>query len=286
MPFSCHPVLALAACLLATALGTEPIELSILSYNTHGLAAWIARDDPEARFPEISRLLNGYDVALIQEDWEYHELLTEHAVHRVVERGNDGERLLGVLPLFNGSGLTSLVRLEPDAVTQVTREPYGTCSGWLGGANDCLATKGFLLVRLRLAEGIEVDVVQTHLDAGRGDGDRAARARQLALLAQRLTELSDGRPLVVAGDLNLHHDVSADRELLERFMSALGLADSGAKPADAARWRRVDYVLYRSGGDVALELIEAGEALEFAHEGKPLSDHPALFARLRLRPTR
>ena len=100
------------------------------------------------------------------------------------------------------------------------------------------------------------------------------------------TELSDGRSLVVAGDLNLHHDVSADRELLERFMSALGLADSGARPADAARWRRVDYVLYRSGGDVALELIEAGEALEFAHEGKPLSDHPALFARLRLRPTR
>ena len=85
--------------------------------------------------PEISRLLNGYDVALVQEDWEYHELLTEHAVHRVVERGNDGERLLGVLPLFNGSGLTSLVRLEPDAVTQVTREAYGTCSGWLGGSN-------------------------------------------------------------------------------------------------------------------------------------------------------
>jgi len=278
--------LSLVFLLLAATVRAEPIELSILSYNTHGLASWIAGDDPEARFPEISRLLNRYDVALIQEDWAYHELLTEHAVHQVVERGNGAELLMGMIPLFSGSGLTSLVKLAPGAVTKVTREAYGACSGWLGGANDCLASKGFLLLRLRLAGGVEVDVVQTHLDAGQGDEDRAARARQLELLAERLSELSAGRALVVAGDFNLRHDVPGDRELLERFASALGLADSGAKPADAARWRRLDYLLYRSGDEVALTVSDAGEALEFAHEGRPLSDHPALFARLRLGPAR
>ena len=286
MPVLVHSLLAaLAVCLLAPPARAEPVELAVLSYNTHGLAAWVAGDDPEARFPEISRRLNGYDVALIQEDWEYHELLRKHAVHRVIERGNSAQLLMGVIPLKNGSGLTSLVRLEPDAVTRVVREPYDICSGWLSGANDCLATKGFLLVRLRLAPGVEVDVVQTHMDAGRGADDRRARQLQLARLSERLGEISAGRALVVAGDFNLNHAEPEDRELLEWFMPELGLADSGARPQGPA-WKRIDYILYRSGEDVALELAEAGEALEFVHDGQPLSDHPALFARLRLRSVR
>ena len=286
MPVLVHSLLAaLAVCLLARPARAEPVELAVLSYNAHGLAAWVAGDDPEARFPEISRRLNGYDVALIQEDWEYHELLREHAAHRVVERGNGAPPLMGVIPLLNGSGLTSLVRLEPDAVTRVVREPYQVCSGWLSGGNDCLASKGFLLVRLRLAPGLEVDVVQTHLDAGRGADDRRARQLQLARLADRLGEISAGRALVVAGDFNLNHAVPEDRKLLEGFMPALGLADSGARPQGSA-WKRIDYILYRSGEHVALELAESGEALEFVHDGKPLSDHPALFARLRLRSVR
>ncbi|MEN8183628.1 MAG: hypothetical protein ABFS46_13955, partial [Myxococcota bacterium] len=45
-----------------------PGELRIVTYNTHGLPAWIARDDPVWRFPRIGRLLSAYDVALVQED--------------------------------------------------------------------------------------------------------------------------------------------------------------------------------------------------------------------------
>jgi hypothetical protein len=38
---------------------------------------------------------------------------------------------------------------------------------------------------------------------------------------------------------------------------------------------------------VRLELLEAGEALEFVRNGAPLSDHPAVYARFRLeRPER
>ncbi len=63
-----------------------PAEVSVLSYNTHGLPAWIALDRPGARLPVIGRLANRYDVALLQEDFAYHDRLLLGATHPVVER--------------------------------------------------------------------------------------------------------------------------------------------------------------------------------------------------------
>ncbi|HET6304487.1 MAG TPA: endonuclease/exonuclease/phosphatase family protein, partial [Myxococcota bacterium] len=97
-----------------------------------------------------------------------------------------------------------------------------------------------------------------------------------------LRRASASVPLVVGGDLNLHHDDPGDRALLAGFVAALGLADSQARPAPGSGWGRIDYLLVRSGTDVALEVLEAGMAAEFVHDGAPLSDHPALWARLRV----
>ncbi len=262
----------------------EPIGLSVLSYNTHGLAGWIVDDEPAIRFPQISRLLNGYDVALIQEDWSWHEELVAAAEHPVIEMGN-GSRfwIADFIPIFGGSGLTSFVRAAREDVLEVTREAYGSCSGWLGGANDCLGSKGFLRVRLRLAPGAELDVYQTHLDAGDAAGDEAARGEQLAQLRRRIAQLSGDGALILAGDFNLHSERPAQRAILDEFVASLGLLDSGAAPVDPAQWERLDYIFYRSGGGVRLEVVSAGQALEFQHQGRPLSDHPALFSRFRLR---
>ena len=73
--------LALAACFAAESVHADPssvpgaVELRIVTYNTHGLPAWIAGDDPERRFPLIGRLLDAYDLAVVQEDFYHHELL-------------------------------------------------------------------------------------------------------------------------------------------------------------------------------------------------------------------
>ena len=42
-------------------------------------------------------------------------------------------------------------------------------------------------------------------------------------------------------------------------------------------------MFYRPGEGADLELVEAGEALEFRDGGTPLSDHPALYGRFRIR---
>lgn len=246
------------------------VELRIVTYNTHGLPAWIAGDDPERRFPLIGRLLDAYDLAVVQEDFYFHELLLGAITLPLRARGNER------------SGLTTLARLPAADLVETEAEPYGTCSGWVLGANDCLADKGFLRTRVALPNGARVDFVNTHLDAGGADADREARRAQLAILAERLRRASAGVPLVVGGDLNLHHDHPSDRTLLDEFVAGLGLADSGARPPPDSGWGRIDYLLYRSSPDVALEVLEAGMAAEFVHEGAPLSDHPALWARLRV----
>jgi endonuclease/exonuclease/phosphatase family metal-dependent hydrolase len=255
------------------------VVVAVLTYNVHGLNRLVVDDDPEARMPAISSRLNAYDVALVQESWDYWDALASQATHPVRERGN------GPNPgTFFLTGLASFAR---PAFRAVSRGSLGACAGWLGGANDCLADKGYLRLRLVLANGVAVDFWNLHLDAGDSDDDRAARAAQLESLAAHMAELSGAGPVVVAGDFNLSADEPKDQALLERFRDALQLRDSGARSAGDGRFahKHIDYILYRAGAGAELEPVDAGEAREFSDREKTLSDHPALFARMRVTPT-
>ena len=243
--------------------------VAVLSYNVHGLPSFFVDDDPAARMPEISTRLNAYDVALLQEDWSWSAELDAAASHPLKLR----------TPFR--SGLASFARAKRLAQSS---ESLGACSGWLGGANDCFADKGFLRLRLELADGAAIDFWNLHLDAGGDDADREARAAQLARLAERMRALSADGPLVVAGDFNLEETNAADHALFASFVAGLALSDSGARSAADGRFARkhIDFILFRNGGGVALEPVEVGEAREFALGPTPLSDHPALYARFRV----
>lgn len=254
------------------------IVLTVLSYNVHGLDAWLVDDDPVARMPQISERLDKYDVALIQESWSYFDLLAERTTQPVRERGNGPDPAA----LFQ----TGLVSFARPPLLAVSRGSLGACSGWLTGANDCLADKGYQRLRLRLENGLALDFWNVHLDAGEGDDDRAARAAQLDNLVKRVRELSGKNALVIAGDLNLPDETAEDHMLLERFSQALELVDSGARSAPDGRFaqKHIDYILYRDGPGVWLEPLEVGEAREFSDGPAPLSDHPALFMKLQVTP--
>ncbi len=269
--------------IIALLLAASPAagdEFTVLSYNTHGLSAWVAGDDPATRFPIIGDKSNAYDVALLQEDFAHHAALRRGARQPIVERGNPS-RFGRWCPVCSGSGLTILSRWGRENLVLVVSRAYGQCAGWIGGANDCLATKGFQRMRIRLPGGAELDFVNTHLDAGRGAEDREARRRQLDLLRRSIEAEVAGGPLILGGDLNLDAANPEDVALRDAFTSALGLADSGAR--GRSRWPTLDYIFYRSGGGLELEVVEAGEDASFVHEDAPLSDHPAIFARFRTR---
>ena len=248
----------------------------MLSYNTHGLSAWIAGDDPETRFPIIGEKSNAYDLALLQEDFAHHAALLQEAEQPIVARGNPS-RFGRWCPVCHGSGLTILSRLERQSLVEVVSRAYRECAGWIGGANDCFATKGFQRMRIRLEGGAQLDLVNTHLDAGRSQEDREARRGQLGLLRSSIEAEVGGGALILGGDLNLDAADPEDAALLGAFTRALGLESSGAR--GRSRWQTLDYIFYRSGGGLDLEVVEAGEDESFVHQGAPLSDHPAIFAR-------
>jgi endonuclease/exonuclease/phosphatase family metal-dependent hydrolase len=287
IPSSLAPV-ALALALDAPAAGErQAVDFSVLSYNTHGLPSWAAGDAPEERFPRIGALVRAYDVVLLQEDFAHHVRLLRGAGDRVAWRGNQSRFRGSPLCLLfcEGSGLTLLSGLQRDWLLGVASRAYRSCAGWLGGANDCLATKGYQHARLLLGGEFEVHVVNTHLDAGRDPDDRAARREQLAELRRHLERQAAGAALLLGGDLNLDAADPADAALRDEFVAGLGLLDTGAAAGRGSAWERLDYLFHRDGTGVMLEVLEAGEAREFVDErARPLSDHPALYARMRTRP--
>lgn len=277
----------LALALLAPSLAAVAEDLSVVSYNVHGLPAWIAFDDPDARIPEIGRLLAGYDVAMVQEEWSYADLLSASAgfSSRIPGSGPRSPWLARLRSFCGdcGSGLALFSRLPRESVLASAAEPFDLCNDWLLSGSDCFATKGWIFVRLRLASGTEVDLVNTHLEAGDGAADLRVREQQLAVLERFLRARSDGRALILGGDLNLAYDDPVERALVERFSRALDLRDTGARTPDTSRFpKRLDYILYRPTAAVPLVPTAAGEDLAFDRAGKPLSDHPAVFARFRV----
>jgi endonuclease/exonuclease/phosphatase family metal-dependent hydrolase len=273
-----------------------PSAFTLLSYNVHGLFPLAAKDDPRDRMPTIGWLANKYDVILFQEDFEYHDTLGEQLEDSVGVRGNgmgwDPRRVLArlvlspaviLVPHFSapyGDGVSTWAE-RPIVLRAVTREPYSRCNGWFGENGDCWARKGFLHVRLRLPSGAEVDVYNTHLEAGPSESSVATRRSQLEELAAGIERLSPDRAVVVAGDFNVSFVRLGDRAMMRAFRERLGLDDSGAGP-ELPFWRERDYVLYRSGARARLSVEEAGEATEFAGRQRALSDHAALRVRFRV----
>ena len=269
--------LAMLIALISANRTSAAEDFSLLVYNTHGLPSWIAGDDPETRFPIIGGHADRYDLTLLQEDFNHHEKLLEGTAASVVVRGSESR--MPWCAFCSGDGLTTISRLPEDWQLTIEKYPFDTCSGWLSGANDCMATKGFQLLHLTTPQGGRLFVVNTHMDAGDGDGDRKARAAQLETIRTIVEKEVGNHALLVAGDLNLDASNPLDQALLNSFMESLGLVESGAHPTAPTDWEILDYILLRSGPEVHITVNEAGEDRALIHNGAPLSDHPALFAR-------
>jgi endonuclease/exonuclease/phosphatase family metal-dependent hydrolase len=291
-------VLLLGASLASAGASQAESPLSVLSYNVHGLSPLIAKDKPRRRLKTIGPLATAYDVVLFQEDFDYHAVISKRMEGSVGVRGNgmtfDPRRLAAkillaplslFLPHFSapyGAGLSTFVKSALLRPGDVGREPFGVCDGWLGARLDCWASKGYLRVGIRTREGVLVDVYSTHLDAGKGTRAIKTRRRQLRVLASAIEKQSEDRAIIVGGDFNLAFDRPGDGEVMVEFRERLSLHDSGARP-ELPFWRDRDYILYRSGTQAQISVEQAGEAVEFVDGRQALSDHPAVYARFRVR---
>ncbi len=262
------PILALAfACSAGCGSGGGPApsgELSLLTYNVAGLPQGLKEDThPEDNTPLISPLLNAYDLVLVQEDFTYHEALAAEDEHPFQSEPKEAERLMN----------DGLNRFSDSPFDAFVRQTWTECNGGLDAGSDCLADKGFSVATHALAEGVFVDVVNLHMDAGGDDVDANVRSTQVDQLLDFLGQRSAGRALLVAGDTNMKPaSRPVDATSLQRLLDEANLTDACAF-LDCGD-DRIDRVLFRSGADVTI--TPSGWRLpdEFVDDqGQDLSDH-------------
>lgn len=246
-------------------------ELWVLTYNVAGLPQGISKSDPEKNMPQISPLLNAYDLALVQEDFSYHLELATNANHPY-------QSIPWTEAPVNDTIGDGLNRFSTSPLGPLERIPWPGCSGLLDCSSDCLASKGFSVARHELAPGVAVDVYNLHMEAGGCPEDEALRVEGMALLLETIAQRSHNVPVIVAGDFNLHDDDPVDVELLDQmeqaeFVAACWYLECGES--------HIDRIFVRDGGGVTLVPLAWEAPAAFVDDtGTDLSDHQPVAAHI------
>ena len=275
-PASIAAVLVVA--LLAAAAVAQPPAargegvLRVLTYNVAGLPEGISRSRPSVNIPLIGPLLEPYDLVLVQEDFAFQAQLRAGVRHPHASVGSGTGELHDL-----GDGLNRFSRAP---FRDHRRVRWARCNGVFEDGSDCLAPKGYSVASHELAPGVVVDVYNLHMDAGRSPADRRVRAAQVAQLLDDISRRSADRAVVVAGDTNLWE---RDEEVLRRWLRDGRLRDC-CRALACRDARRIDRVMVRDGGRVALEPLSWRVDPRFVDAaGRPLSDHRPVAVRLRWR---
>lgn len=284
-------LLLLAA--LVAAPSARGFELTVLTYNVAGLPEGVSGSHPETNHPQISPLLNAYDLVLVQEDFAYHPLLIADLDHPYQSIKDDS---LGEFGVGLGDGLNTFSTLPFQSFTRVT---WNECFGVLENASDCLTPKGLSFQRHVLAPGAFLDVYNWHADAGGAPEDMAARRSNVRQLLAEVLARSEGHAVIIMGDTNSRY--TRDGDVLPELADGAGLTDvwvelerAGERPPlgssltagcatepAGGTCERVDKIFYRSSEWVTLEALEhdVPVALFSDAQDEPLSDHDPVYAR-------
>ena len=242
--------------------------LKVLTYNIAGLPDGFMTAHPSANMPRIGSLLARYDLALIQEDFAYGTLLRQS-----VKLPFQSPAFVRAGQMHFGDGLS---QFATRAFSALQREPWRACHGVVDSYFDCLTPKGFSSARQQLAEGVELDVYNVHLDAGSSSEDEQAREAQLEQLLEGIAQRSAGRAILLAGDTNLR----SQRDSVARFERATGLVDV-CRALHCPDEHRIDRVFFRSSKALTIRPRKWSIDRRFVDaKGQPLSDHLAVAVEL------
>jgi endonuclease/exonuclease/phosphatase family metal-dependent hydrolase len=249
---------------------------TVLTYNIAGLPLGLGDSDPETNTPLIGQRLAPYDLVNVQEDFNYHASLYAHDTHphRTPTSGGAGI----------GDGLNTLSDVPFEDFERVR---WKDCTG-----TNCLTPKGFTLARVRLAEGVFVDLYNVHANADSTDDALAARRANIEQLSDFIQANSAGNAVIVMGDTNTRYTRTGDN--IRTLLTENNLTDAwvrlvkgGTPPAqggdalvcDAAAptddCEVVDKVLYRGSRLLNLTATRYHNEWEsfLRSDGTHLSDH-------------
>lgn len=185
-----------------------------MTYNVQGLPEALTDSDRpnDERMSAIAAGIERFDIVALQEDFdlENHQILTDtsHPERRWFHEKFDESRIYG-------AGLTLLSRFEE---TSYFEEHYLECHGIFDSASDCLASKGFQRMTIRIGAQ-ELDIYNTHHEAGGGELDIQARESQVDQVIAAMEARPDTAVLFL-GDMNLRPSRDRDAEGLRRYRDA------------------------------------------------------------------
>jgi len=263
-------------------------EFVALTYNVAGLPAVLSRSRPDVHMPRIGKLLNRYDLVLLQESWQtpkpnpywplrlYHELLVASATHpyKTVPEPLPLARDPRRPSAYVSDGLNAFSRFP---FASLVRRPWPSC---VDTFNDCMAVKGFSVTRMHLAHGTTVDVYNLHMEAGWTAEDHRARERAIDDLVGFIGEYSEGQAVIVGGDFNLRTSREPGASQFRRLLRDAGLSDA-CNVLRCDQPTKVDRFLFRSGAraQIAAEAWESLRELFVSDDGSRLSDHDPVAVR-------
>ena len=240
-------VLLMAMLSLTTAASAQTSEtFTISTLNVDGLPQKILVFNVNADGPgsvgsvRIGKYLlkKGYDLMLMQEDFNYH-----HEMLPMLEDdyqmddwsgdvGIDGHTI-DYLHLqnhrFECDGLMAAMKKDI-TVTNKEKVEWTDGFGKFSHALDMMVTKGFRRYEVTLASGTEIVVYNMHMDAednndaktGTAVKDRQARESQWKQLAEHILTNIDSRPVVVVGDMNSFYFRDRVEELFVKAIEGSG----------------------------------------------------------------
>ncbi|KPI24744.1 Jacalin-related lectin [Actinobacteria bacterium OV320] len=181
---------------------------NVLTYNVAGLPEGLSSGHPATNTPLISPRLAAYDIVNVQEDFNYHAALYAGDNHPYRTATSGGAAI--------GDGLNTL---SDYAFEDFERVRWNNCTG-----TNCLTPKGFTLARVRLSEGVFVDLYNVHTNADDSDDALAARRANIEQLSDFVQANSSGNAVLVMGDTNTRYTRAGDN--IRTLADENGLTDA------------------------------------------------------------
>ncbi|HYX37190.1 MAG TPA: endonuclease/exonuclease/phosphatase family protein [Oligoflexus sp.] len=263
--------------------------LKFMTYNVAGLPEPISSSSPARNTAKIGELINSYDVVLVQEDFNYHHLLTGTAQHPYQSK-TSGWAVFG-----DGLNIFSNVPF-----THVERVKWKNCHGVITDGSDCLTPKGIMLAQYEIAPGVVVDIYNLHADAGSDEKSLDARRRNITQLLGLIHTGSQGKPVIIVGDFNSRYTRNGDiaEQIIEAgfqdsWMVTHGLTtvpakggalnESCATEPSSATCELIDKIYFRNGPNLQISVVDYSVPFDIFRDdaGQPLSDHNPVAAELK-----
>lgn len=243
------------------------------------------------KIKEISKDLSHADIVCVQEDFNYHEELTESL--KDFESGTymggfDLSKVFSMvkwlpIPRFKADGLGIFVK-KPFEIASEEIIPWDKSYGYFTHANDKLTMKGFRHYVLKRNGKEFVEVYVVHMDADFYDTEKCpdvskdieARKCQLQQLTSNILSHEVKNPIIVIGDTNSSEKYEWDRENIEKYLlePINSTSNISIKELIPSNYRDVDRIFYISKKDKKSQLTMK-ECL-YNLDNRGLSDHYSL----------